>query len=115
MISLFEKLKLDKDIDVPERNSLDDEMDLWDERMRTPFGKCLKELQCAVIDLEEYPISKDEYGLSVFTPFDHYVTAYALDGNNEYTYNHIKDVCDNYDYSQHSTIKRLLNKLKRLV
>ncbi|MBQ3415224.1 MAG: hypothetical protein IJH39_07760 [Clostridia bacterium] len=112
---IIEKLHLDKDIDVAPRTSLDDEMEVWDERMRSPFGKCLKELQCAVMELNTYATTKDEFGLSHYTPFDNYVSAYALDGNNKYTYEKIKSICDNYDYSQLSSIKKILKKLQKLV
>ncbi len=83
--------------------------------MQSPFGKTLKELQCAVIDLGLYPMSKNEYGLTICSPFDNYVTAYALDGNNSYTYKKVKEICDNYDYSHHTKIKKLLEKLESLV
>ena len=112
---IIEKLHLDKDIDVAPRTSLDDEMEVWDERMRSPFGKCLKELQCAVMELNTYATTKDEFGLSHYTPFDNYVSAYALDGNNSYTYKKIKSICDDYDYSQLSSIKKILKKLQKLV
>jgi len=110
---ILEKLKIDKDSEY--ESELDKEMKEWDKRMQSPFGQTLKELQCAVINLGLYPMSKNEYGLTIYSPFDNYVTAYALDGNNSYTYKKIKEICDNYDYSHHTKIKKLLEKLEKLV
>lgn len=111
---IIEKLKLDKKSEY--RTKLDDEMDEWERRMQTPFGKCLKELQKEVIDLGLYVTEKDELGLYTYTPFDHYITAFALDNNPEYTYKRIKEICDNWDYTEnHESIKKLLNKLKSLI
>ena len=86
---IVEKLKIDKDSEY--ESELDKEMKEWDKRMQSPFGKTLKELQCAVIDLGLYPMTKNEYGLTICSPFD------------------------NYDYSHHTKIKKLLEKLESLV
>ena len=110
---IVEKLKIDKNSEY--ESELDKEMKEWNKRMQSPFGQTLKELQCAVIDLGLYPMSTDEYGLTIYSPFDNYVTAYALDGNNSYTYKKIEEICDDYEYSNYTKIKKLLKKLESLI
>ena len=43
------------------------------------------------------------------------MTAYALDGNNSYTYKKVKEICDDYEYSNYTKIKKLLKKLESLI
>ena len=113
-IYISEKLSISKDVEK-QKTSIELEMEEWEKRMETPFGKCLKELQSIIVDLKLYPLEKNEYGLYTFTPFDNYVTAFALDNNPEYTYKHIKDICDNYDYSQYKKVEKCLKKLEKLI
>lgn len=111
---IIEKLHIDKDKKFPSK--LDLEMEEWDQRMKEPFGKALKDLQKIFVDQGLYATEKDEYGLDVYTPFDNYITAYALDGNKEYTYNHIKAICDDWEYTyNHPDVKKQLAKIKRLI
>ena len=97
-----------------DKTSLEKEMEEWEERMKSPYGQALKELQCEVIDAGLYATSKNEYGLNIYTPFDNYVTAYALDGNKQYTYKKIKAICDDYEYTEYPKIIKALNKLEKL-
>ena len=96
-------------------SSIEDEMKLWDKRFKEPFGQTLKELQWKINDLGLYASEKNEYGFLVFTPFDNYVTAYALDGNKKFTYNKVKDICDDYEFTANSSINKILNKLEKLI
>ena len=95
--------------------TLEEEMKEWEERFKAPFGQALKELQWTINDKGLYVPEKNEYGFYVFTPFDNYVTAYALDGNKEYTYKKVKSICDDYEFSEHNEIKKVLQKLEKLV
>lgn len=97
-----------------EKSSLEQEMKEWEERYRAPFGKTIKELQWLINDLGLYAPEKTEYGFYTFTPFDNYVTAYALDGNKKYTYEHIKSICDNWDFTTEPKVKKILQKLEKL-
>lgn len=112
---IIEKLKVNKDSE-DRMTDLDREMEEWDQRMKEPFGQALKELQCIIMDSGLYPTSKNEFGLNVYTPFDNYITAYALDGNKEYTYKKIKEICDNMDWSTtHTKTKKQLRKIESLI
>lgn len=95
--------------------TLEEEMKEWEERFRSPFGQALKELQWTINDKGLYAPEKNEYGFYVFTPFDNYVTAYALDGNKEYTFKKVKQICYDYDFSEHEEVEIILNKLEKLV
>ncbi len=106
-----EKFEITKD--TKEFSQLDKEMQEWEERFKKPFGKTLKELQKVVADKGNYK-SEDEYGICIFTPFDNYVTAYALDGNKDYTYKHVREICDEYDLSQYEDVQNILDKLCQL-
>lgn len=94
--------------------SLEQEMKKWEERYKSPFGQALKELQWLINDLGLYAAQKNENGLYTFTPFDNYVTAYSLDGNKERTFNKVKEICDDWDFSQYNKVKKVLNKLEKL-
>lgn len=98
-----------------ESKSLEDEMKEWEDRLKEPFGQALKELQWTINDKGLYKAEKNEYGYYEFTPFDKYVTAYTLDGNKKYTYNQVKSVCDDWDWSQLSSINKILKKLEKLI
>lgn len=95
--------------------TLEEEMKEWEERFKSPFGQCLKELQWLINDKGLYKAEKNEYGFYVFTPFDNYVTAYALDGNKKFTFEKVKAICDDYDFSEHNEVKKVLDKLENLV
>ena len=111
---IIERLQINKDTE-DKMTDLDREMEVWDQRMKGDFGAALKELQCIIIDLGLYNTHKNEYGLNVYTPFDNYITGYALDGDKEYTYKHIYDICRNYDYVyNHKEIEKQLKKLEKL-
>lgn len=111
---ITEKLKLDKETEG--WSKIDDEIEEWERRMEEPYGKALKELQKIVIDLGLWSEQKDEWGLTTYTPFDSYITAFALDYNKQYTYTRIKEVCDNYDWTiNHKEIKNQLEKIKNLI
>lgn len=97
------------------KSSIEQEMELWKKRFNEPFGKALKELQWTINELGLYASEKNEYGFYTFTPFDNYVTAYALDGNKEYTFNHIKSICDEWDFTTSAKVKAILNKLRKLI
>lgn len=110
---ITEKLHLDKDSKY--KSKLDLEMEEWEKRMQEPYGKALTDLQKIVTDLGLYPGDEDEWGMKVYTPFDHYITMYALDGNKEYTYNHIYSICKDFDYVVEPQVKKQLAKIKRLI
>lgn len=95
-------------------DNIDAEMKKWEERFKSPFGKALKELQWTINDEGLYDAEKNEYGFYTFTPFDNYVTAFALDGNKKYTYKKVKAICDDWDWSDFSRIKKILKKLEKL-
>jgi hypothetical protein len=95
--------------------SIEDEMKEWEERFKEPFGQSLKALQWTVNDEGLYKAEKTEYGFYTFTPFDNYVTAYALDGNKKYTYEHIKAICDDWDFTTNSKVNKALKELEKLV
>ena len=95
--------------------SIEDEMKEWEERFNQPFGQTLKELQCAIMDEGLYRTEKNEYGFNIFTPFDDYITVYALDGNKKFTYNKIKAICDDWEFSEHKKINDILKKLESLI
>jgi len=97
------------------KTSLEEEMKEWEERFKQPFGQALKELQYIINDEGLYAPSKTEYGFYVFTPFDNYVTAYALDGNKEFTYNQINNICNEYDFTASNKVKKVLRKLKKII
>ena len=108
-----EKLYVDKNYKA---SDLDYEIELWDKRMKEPFGKALTDLQNMVIDGGLYATEKDEYGIDVRTPFDHELAIYALDGNKELTYKRIKATCDDWEYTDnHENIRKQLQKIKRLI
>lgn len=94
--------------------TIEEEMKEWEERYKSPFGQALKELQWLINDLGLYKAEKNEYGYYTFTPFDNYVTAFALDGNKKYTFNHVKAICDDWDWSEDKKVKKVLNKLEKL-
>ena len=96
------------------KSSIDEEIEQWEQRLKEPFGQALKELQFIINDSGLYAATKNEYGFYVFTPFDHYVTAYALDGNKQYTYKHVKAICDDYDFVVDNKVRKILNKLEKL-
>ena len=99
---------------IESKSSLEEEMELWEKRFKEPYGQALKELQWLINDLGLYTAEKNEYGFYTFTPFDNYVTAYALDGNKKYTYNKVKAICDDYDYTQYKEVNKCLKKLEKL-
>lgn len=111
---ITEKLKLNRDSRDRE-SDLEAEMEVWDQRMKDDFGTALKELQWIIINLGIYDTHKNEYGLNVYTPFDNYITGYALDGNRKYTYKHIYDICCDCDYTHnYKKIEKQLKKLEKL-
>ena len=111
---IAEKLTINKNLKT--EKSIDDEIEEWERRMEEPYGKALKELQKIVIKLGLWGIEKDEYGMNVYTPFDSYITAFALDYNKGYTYKKIKSICDDYDWTEnHKEIKNALEKIKSLI
>ena len=99
---------------IESKSSIEQEMELWEKRFKEPYGQALKELQWLINDLELYAAEKNEYGFYTFTPFDNYVTAYALDGNKKYTYNKVKAICDDWEFSSHPKIKKVLKKIEKL-
>lgn len=110
---ILEKLKVNKD--SQDKDDLDKEMEEWDKRMKEPFGQLLKQLQKTVTDLGLYAAEKDEYGIMHYTPFDNYISMYAIDGDKKLTYERIKSVCGNYDFIEEHEIDKLLRKLKNLI
>lgn len=100
---------------IESKSSIEEEMELWEKRFKEPFGQALKELQWLINDLGLYAAEKTEFGYYTFTPFDNYVTAYALDGNKKYTYNKVKSIWDEWEFSAHSKVKKLLKKIEKLV
>ena len=105
---------LNQFINESSNKSIEDEMKEWEERFKQPFGQALKALQWTINDEGLYNPEKTEYGFYTFTPFDQYVTAYALDGNKEFTFNKIKVICDDWDFTTNSNVKKALEKLEKL-
>jgi hypothetical protein len=99
---------------IVNESKLDEEIKEWERRFQEPFGQALKELQWLINDLGLYEAEKTEFGFYTFTPFDNYVTSYALHGNKQYTYSHVKDICDDWDFSTHPKVKRVLKKIENL-
>lgn len=92
------------------RESLDDEMALWKQRDESQFGKIIRKLDEI---MKEMFVDADEYGFKV-SPISHYVTAYALDGDEKYTAKRITSTIENYDMSHEPKVKRLLNKMNNI-
>lgn len=92
------------------KESIDDEMKLWDERDNSEFGKIIRKLDTIMKDMF---VDTDEYGFKV-SPISHYVTAYALDGNEQYTAKRIYATLENYDMLQEPNVKRLVNKMLKI-
>ncbi len=99
-------------------DKIDAMIEEWEKRMKTPFGKALKKLQKTVRELGIYAgreYTEDGIGLMEYTPFDNYITAFALDNNKEYTYKVIKSICDDWDWTEnYDEIKKQLQKLEKL-
>lgn len=89
------------------RESLDDEMLLWKQRDESKFGQIIRKLDDMMKEMFSEP---DEYGFQS-SPISHYVTAYALDGNEKYTARNIYDTLENYDMLQEPEVKVLVNKM----
>ena len=91
--------------------TLDEEMAMWEARANDEFGTILKVINEACADY--FYAEPDEYGI-LTTPLSHYITAYALDGNREYTAKAIYSILENYDILEDGAIIALANKMKRL-
>ena len=91
--------------------TLDEEMAMWEARANDEFGTTLKVINEACA--EYFYAEPDEYGI-LTTPLSHYITAYALDGNREYTAKAIYSILENYDILEDGAIIALANKMKRL-
>ena len=91
--------------------TLDEEMAMWEARANDEFGTILKVINEACADY--FYAEPDEYGI-LTTPLSHYITAYALDGNREYTAKAIYSILENYDILEDGAIVALTNKMKRL-
>ena len=91
--------------------TLDEEMAMWEARANDEFGTILKVINEACADY--FYAEPDEFGI-LTTPLSHYITAYALDGNREYTAKAIYSILENYDILEDGAIIALANKMKRL-
>ena len=100
---------------IVNESKLDEEIKEWERRFQEPFGQALKELQWLINDLGLYAAEKTEYGFYTFTPFDNYIASYAMHGNKQYTYSHIKKICDNWDFSENTKVRNVLKKIEKLV
>lgn len=98
-------------IEEHKATALDEEMAMWEARANDEFGTILKVINEACADY--FYAEPDEYGI-LTTPLSHYITAYALDGNREYTAKAIYSILENYDILEDGAIIALANKMKRL-
>lgn len=92
------------------RESIEDEMALWDERDNSPFGRVISQLDEI---MKETFSEANEYGFQE-SPISRYVTMYSLDGHKEYTAKAIYEVLENYDMLHNTPIKRLVKKMIKL-
>ena len=96
---------------MKQKMTIEQEMQLWQERANDEFGTCLKEIEKA--SMKYFGCDEDEYGIRS-TPLSYLVTAYSLDGNRKYTARAFIETLTEWDVLQDRKVKRLAEKLNAI-
>lgn len=92
--------------------TIEQEMQLWENRSKDEFGKLIKKLDKAT--KEHFAPEKDEFGFAT-TPINKLMPSYALDGNRQEIYDKAYRICENYDLLRFSNISNTLKQMNKLL
>lgn len=91
--------------------TLEQQMNLWEERANDEFGTILNKIYEATKD---YLYSWEEFGIE-YNSISAYITTYSLDGDRRWTATHIQAVLEDYDIiPNHKNVQELINELFKL-
>ena len=91
--------------------TIEQEMELWQNRSKDNFGTMLASLK--IVTQDYFVEEENEYGF-VSTPISELTTLYAVDGNRKDVYQRVYSICENYDLLQFENISNILKTMKKL-